>query len=123
MDETRCCKKNNPFLIPLIIRFQENCFLNLNGEKIGLTGIEINIEGQFEESPVQIKEMRRLENMEGEMKAETLTIQSSIDMTTSFVKTPDNNTTVHFSKNNESSKQLKVLAIYNPKTNELDIKK
>lgn len=116
-------KKNKSFLIPLIIRFHENCFLNLSGVKIGLTGIEINIEGLFEESPVHIKEIRRLVNIEGELKAETLTIQSSADITTSFVKTPDNNTTIHVSKNNEHSTKLKLLAVYDPKTNKLDITK
>lgn len=116
-------KKNKPFIIPLIVGFPEGCFLNLNGRKIGLTGIEINIEGLFEESPVQINEMRRLESMEGALKAETLTVQTSNDMTTSFVKTPDNNTTIHISKNDGDSTQLKLLAVYNPKTNKLEVKK
>lgn len=112
-------KKKQPFIIPLIATFDKMCILHLNNKEIGIKGIEINIEGIFEETQIEVKELLRLESIDGELKADTLTFQLEDGVTGSIVKTPNNKTTFHVSNAKGETHELKVLAIYDPKINKL----
>lgn len=114
--------KNLPFFVPWEEQFTETHTLKLDNKTYSVIGIQLNLRCIYETTPITVKEIRELKDIDGSVKAETLTIESSNEITTSFVKTPDNNTTVHISKDG-NSKQLKLLAVYDSKTNRLDIKK
>lgn len=116
-------KKKLPFFIPFNVRFREAYNLDFENKTYRIIGLQLNIKGIYERTSICVNEIRELKDINGRIKAETLTIQTSDDVTMSFVKTPDNNTTVHVSENNEKSTQLKVLAVYDPKTNNLEVMK
>lgn len=116
-------KKSDPFFVSFNVIFHDIYLLNMKNKIYTIKGLNLNLKVMFENTPIQIKEIRQLKNIDGKLQADTLTVQINEEMTSSFVKTPDNNTTVHISGNDGESVQLTVLAIYDQKTKMFNLKK
>lgn len=97
-------QKNKPFLVPYAHEPTKLYLIDKNDKKIKVTGILIRYQFLFVETLTELKESIVLKNLDGEIKANTFSVNLDEEIEGNFVRTPDNKTRLHIK--NKSNKNL-----------------
>lgn len=103
-------QKEKPFYAPIKLRPEEFFLIDQNDKKIRVAGILINYQFLFTKTIVEIKESINLKELNGDLKASTMSLQLDEQTEGNFVKTLDNNTVLHLNGQNKDRSNLRIIA-------------
>lgn len=109
--------QKDPFLLHCKFEVNNLDYVDESSKRIKVLGISSIFNMKFEHTLVQPIESISLSDINGNHKADTITVNLDDGATGTFVRTPDNKTTLYLNDPDGSLTHLKLLATYDPKTN------
>ena len=110
-------KQEEPFPIGLNFETPDLLYIDKFDTQHIVTNIKVILNIQFEQTLIQPSESTTLTDLNGNLKAETITINLDDGTTTNFIRTADNKTSIQLNGPDGVLKHMRVIAFYDPKTN------
>lgn len=111
--------QDKAFVISIRLTPSDLVYLDDSKNQIKVVGIEASLKFKMEPTIVEPIESITLSDLDGNKKADTLTVNLDDSGTVNFVRTPDNKTTFYIDDPEGNLKHFKLLATYDPKTDTL----
>ena len=108
--------QNKAFVISIRLTPSDLVYLDNTKGKIKVVGIEASLKFKLEPTIIQPIESITLSDLDGNKKADTLTVNLDGSGSVNLVRTPDNKTTFYIDDPEGNLKHFKLLATYDPKS-------